>query len=299
VKVIWSREESMAQGRYRPAAAGRFQATLGEDGLPNAFYARVAGRGLFLLGLVDTAYVNGIFPNVQVESQSLPLHILTGPYRGPGYNSFCPMFECFVDELAEKAGVDPLEYRLKLFANYPDKGWTMTLEAAARQAEWGKTLPEGWGQGIAIGNWGMGGRAEAGTTVAVVATVEVRDGNVTIHRLDAAVDTGKYMNADALLYNLQGGLIMGTNMAFLEQMEVTDGAMSSLNYDVYPMIRTGTAPRVINVTLDGMSGNDRFGEIGESPMGPIAPAIANAIYKATGQRVREQPFRLQGYTLAG
>jgi isoquinoline 1-oxidoreductase beta subunit len=294
VKVIWNREEAMRQGRYRPAVAARFRAHLGDDGLPDAFQANVAGKGIFLLGLVDTAYVNGIIPNVQIETVAPPLHILTGPYRGPGYNSFCFFFEVFMDELAEKAGVDPLDYRLKLFANYPDKGWTMTLTEAAKQAEWGKELPEGWGQGIAIGNWGMGGRAEAGTTVAVVATVEVsKDGHLTLHRLDAAVDTGRYMNADALLYNLQGGLIMGSNMSVNEQMEITDGVMSTNNYDVYPMLRIGDAPRVVNITLDGMSGNERFGEIGESPMGPVGPAIANAISKAIGRRIREQPYRLQ------
>jgi isoquinoline 1-oxidoreductase beta subunit len=187
-----------------------------------------------------------------------------------------------------------VDYRLKLFAKYPDKGWTMCLNEVASKAEWGKTLPEGWGQGVAIGNWGMGGKPEAGTTVAVVATVEVtKDGNLRVDQIDAAFDTGRLMNEGALTYNLQGGLIMGTNMSVNEQMEIEEGRVTNVNYDVYPMLRTGDAPKVVNVHLGGLSGADRFGEIGESPMGPIGPAIANAIFKATGKRIREQPYRLQ------
>lgn len=202
--------------------------------------------------------------------------------------------ETFFDECAHAAGMDPMEYRLKMFAKWPDKGWTMCLKEVAAKSGWGKKLPKGWGQGVAIANWGMGGKAEEGTTVAAVATVEVtKNGVLRVDSIDIAFDTGRILNRDAVAAQLEGGVIYGLNMALNEQLTIQNGRIVEGNYHEYPMLRIGDMPRKINVHFGGLSGHSRIFEIGEPPVGVVGPAVGNAIFKATGKRVRTQPFRLQ------
>lgn len=290
VHVIWSREEQFRQGKYRPFVATKMRAGLDASGLPAVMTARQATKGHFPR-LADMPYWQGCVPNVLVDVQELPLHVQTGAYRGPGYNSYVFMVESFIDECAHAAGIDPLEYRLKLLAKWPDAGWTKVLKEAADKAGWGKSLPKGTGQGIAVGNWGMNGKPQAGTTVAVVATVEVsRAGVLTVKQLDAAFDCGRIVNRDAAESLVQGGLIFGLNMALNEEMNLKDGRMVEGNFDQYPVLRMAQTP-IVNVHFGGLSGHDRFAELGEPPAGPVGPAIANAIFAATGKRVRSTPLR--------
>jgi isoquinoline 1-oxidoreductase beta subunit len=293
VQVIWSREEAMRQGRYRDLTAARFKASLGENGLPEALLARVCRPGFELRGIADCAYTNlGTIANVHIESQPFPLHILTGAYRAPTYNSHAFFMESFIDECAAAAGIDPLEYRLRLLANWPDTGWRRCLEEVAAKSGWGGKLPRGQGQGIAISNWDMGGKPRAGTTVAAVATVEVTpEGQLKIPRLDLSFDCGQVLNRDAVLAQLQGGMIFGLNMSLNEELTVQDGRIVEGNFDQYPMLRMADTPRNLNVHFGALSGHERLSEIGEPPVGPIGPAIANAIFRATGKRIRTTPFR--------
>jgi isoquinoline 1-oxidoreductase beta subunit len=295
VQVIWSREESIRQGRLRALMAARLKAGLGPDGLPVAWLAYASGgRGFSMRGLHDGAYAadDGIIPNVHVTSETLQTHILTGPYRGPGFNSTAFFIETFTDECALAAGIDPLEYRLRLYAKWPDPGWIKCLKEVAEKSGWGKPLPRGMGQGIAISNWGMGGKPRAGTTVAAVATVEVsRRGELKIHAMDVAFDTGRIVNRDAIASQMEGGVIFGLNMTLNEGLKIKDGRVVEGNYDEYPMLRMADMPKKINVHFGGLSDHDRFGEIGEPPVGPIGPAVGNAIFRATGKRLRTTPFR--------
>ena len=295
VHVIWSREESIRQGRFRAMIAAKMKAGLGPDGYPVAYLVRHAGKGQGDRVLSDTAYVaSKAIPNVQIESHVLPLHIMTGPYRGPSYNVNAFIMESFIDELAHAAGIDPLEYRLKLLAKWNDPGWAKALRTVAERAGWGKPLPKGQGRGIAIANWGGAGRPEFGTTAAAVATVEVsKDGKLKILQIDATADVGTIANPDAVLSQIQGGTIYGLNMALMEELQFENGAVVSDNYDKYPMLRMVDVPRNIRVHLDGTSGHSRINEIGEPPVGPVGPAIGNAIFQATGKRIRRLPFRSQ------
>jgi isoquinoline 1-oxidoreductase beta subunit len=295
VKVIWSREETTRQGRFRYLQAAKMRTALDATGMPVAFHGRVSGGpGMSVRYFTDGPHASGLIDNVQVESNVIPLHILTGPYRGPGYNSNAFFMETFFDECAHAAGMDPMEYRLKMFAKWPDKGWTMCLKEVAVKSGWGKKLPKGWGQGVAIANWGMGGKAEAGTTVAAVATVEVtKNGVLRVDSIDIAFDTGRILNRDAVAAQLEGGVIYGLNMALNEQLTIQNGRIVEGNYHEYPMLRIGDMPRKINVHFGGLSGHSRIFEIGEPPVGVVGPAVGNAIFKATGKRVRTQPFRLQ------
>ncbi len=293
VQVIWSREETTRQGRYRPIVAARLRAGLGANGMPVAMLGRTAAnKGFFNVGFADNPYAAKLVPNVRIDVHELPLHILTGPYRGPGYNSFAFIVDTFIDECAHAAGADPLDYRIKLLEAWPDKGWTQCLKEVGQQAGWGKPLPKGTAQGVAIANWGnKEGAPETGTTVAVVATVEVTPrGVLKVHTLDVAFDTGQMMNRDAVLTEIQGGTIFGYNMAMNEGLSIKNGRIVEGNFDAYPIVRMGDVPQV-NVHLGGLTGHDRFSEVGEPPVGPVGPAIGNAIFKATGKRLRSMPFR--------
>ncbi|HEY0802397.1 MAG TPA: molybdopterin cofactor-binding domain-containing protein, partial [Steroidobacteraceae bacterium] len=294
VHVIWSREEATRQGRYRAMMAAKLKASLGSDGMPTAFSARASGGpGFSVSGLADTALV-GVIPNVQVDSEVVPFHIKTGPYRGPGYNSNAFMIETFLDECAHAAGIDPLEYRLKLYGKWADIGWTKCLNEVKEKSGWGQPLPKGQGRGVAVANWGMKGKADAGTTVATVAKVEVtKDGKLKILQLDVAFDTGRIMNADAVRVELEGGTLFGLNMTLNEELTIKNSQVVEGNFDTYPMLRMANAPRVIGVHFGGLSDNPRYNEIGEPPAGSIGPAVGNAIFAATGKRIRSTPFRKQ------
>ncbi len=293
VKVIWSREEMMRQGRYRWLTAGKLRAGLGKDGLPEAFHARVCRSGYGIAGLDNIAYVNGLIPNVRIETREFPLHVLWGSYRAPGYNSYAFFTESFIDECAAAADIDPLEYRLKLLEKAPDPGWTKCLREVATRAEWGKPLPRGQAQGIAISNWGNWTTKDpqGGTTVAVVAHVDVsRDGELRVLQLDLAFDCGRVLDTDTVVAQMQGGALFGLNMCLNEALSIENGRIVEGNFDQYPMLRLADVPRV-NVHLGGLTGHERFSEVGEPPVGPIGPAVANAIFRATGKRIRSMPFR--------
>jgi isoquinoline 1-oxidoreductase beta subunit len=292
VHVIWSREEMMRQGRYRNLTAARFKAALNADGLPAAMLVKLC-RQNGELGIKDCAYTSlGTIPHVRVESRTMPLHIHTGAYRAPTYNSNAFFMESFIDECAAVGGIDPLEYRLRLLARWPDSGWKQCLLTVAEKSGWGRKLPDGQAQGIAISNWGMWGRPHAGTTVAVVATVEVTSSNeIRVLELDLAFDCGRVLNRDAVLAQMQGGMIFGMNMALNEELHVLDGRIVEGNFDQYAMMRMADTPRHLRVHFDALSGHDRYSEVGEPPIGPIAPAIANAIFRATGRRPRAMPLR--------
>lgn len=293
VHTIWTREESMRQGRYRAMIGARLEAGLDADGYPVGLVVRNAGKGQGTRVLSDTAYLAGKgIPALQVEQTVLPLHIMTGPYRGPSYNVNTFIMESFIDELASAAGIDPLEYRLKLLEPWEDKGWSKLLRTVAERAGWGRELPRGQGMGLAIANWGSEGRPYYGTTAAAVVRVECSQaGELSILQIDAGCDVGTILNPDAVRAQIQGGSIYGLNMALMEELEIENGVVVSDNYDSYPMLRIGDIPTNLNVHLDATSGHERINEIGEPPVGPIGPAIANAIFRATGQRVRSLPLR--------
>jgi len=299
VHTIWSREESTRQGRYRSMLAGKFKIGLGADGMPTTLLARESGGpGFSVSGLVDTAFPQ-VIPNVHIESQVVPFHILTGPYRGPGYNSNAFMIESLIDECALATGIDPMDYRLKLYGKWGDPGWVKCLKEVREKSGWGQPLPKGQGRGVAIANWAMRGNANAGTTVATVAKVEVsEDGKLKILQVDIAFDTGRIFNAEAVTVELQGGTLFGLNMSMNEGLHIKDGQVVEGNFDTYPMLRMANAPRVINVHFGGLSDFPRYVEIGEPPAGTIGPAVANAIFQASGKRLRSTPFRLHDLSWA-
>ena len=298
VKTIWSREECFQQGRYRTPIVTRFKAILGDDGYPRAVTSKasfVGSRPLFQLtfGYDDMPYfTSGIIPNVHFSSTKLPIHVLNGAYRGPCFNSHVFLVETFIDECAVAAGIDPLEYRLKLVSEW-DKPWTDCLRVAAEKAGWGQPLPKGEGRGIAITCWPQAATHNNGTIMCAVARVKVSNsGALTVEQLDIAFDCGSVANRDAVRAQIEGGSLFSMNMTLNEQMTIKDGAMVERNFDQYPMLRLSDRLPQINVHFDALSGHERFDIIGEAPTGPTGPAIGNAIFQATGKRLRSTPFRI-------
>jgi isoquinoline 1-oxidoreductase beta subunit len=292
VKVIWSREETTRQGTYRTSLAARFKAGLDEQGGLQVLQGETCFSGMSLnIGYTDMAYAAaGGIPNVRLSTSHLPMHIMTGAYRAPCYNAHAFTVETFIDECAVAGDVDPLDFRLKLLADW-DPAWSECLKVAARKAGWGEPLPKGQGRGIAISNWPHSGQKQAGATVCTVAHVEVSpEGELKIHRLDFTFDCGRIVNKDAVLAQLEGGIIFGLNMSLNEGLTIENGAIVEGNFDSYPMLKMGDLPE-IHIHFEALSDHDRFAIIGEAPVGPIGPAIGNAIYQATGKRIRTTPFR--------
>ena len=300
VKVIWSREEMTRQGRYRSLIASRFRAGLDGKGMPLTYKAEACVLGLpstiATLPLAatygDTPYVvSGVIPNVKVSVGTLPIPILTGAYRGPCYNSYAFMVDTFIDECAIAAKVDPLDYRLRLLAGW-DSAWSTCLKVAADKVGWGKPLQKGQGCGIAISSWPLSGQRQAGSIVCAAAKVQVsREGVLMVMQIDIAFDCGRVANRDAVVAQIQGGVIFALNTTLNEEITIKDGAVVEGNFDQYPILRMREIPSKINVHFDALSGHDRFAIIGEAPVGPIGAAVGNAIFRATGKRLRTTPFR--------
>jgi isoquinoline 1-oxidoreductase beta subunit len=298
LKLIWTREECFRQGRYRTPIVSRFRRVLDDaTGLPQAVNGDcvyVGSRPPFQLplGFSDQPYFNsGIIPNVKLTGGSLPVSLLTGAWRGPCYNSHVFNVETFIDECAVAAGFDPLAYRLSLLANW-DASWSDCLRVAADKAGWGKRLPKGEGLGIAISCWPVASARRNGSVVATVERVAVSAASeVKVRQIDVAFDCGSVANPDAVRAQVEGGTVYGLNAVLNERLGMKDGAIVEGNFDEYPIIRIADMP-ILNVHFDALSGHERMAIIGEAPTGPIQPAVGNAIFAATGKRVRQTPVRM-------
>jgi isoquinoline 1-oxidoreductase beta subunit len=297
VKTIWSREEGFRQGRFRTPILTRMRAVLSDTtGLPEA----VTGDAVYVgtrpafqlpLGFSDQPYFNsGAIPNVRLTSASMPVNVLNGAFRGPCYNSFAFMVESFIDECAHAAGSDPLAYRLKLLASW-DKGWSDCLRLAADKIGWGAKLPKGEGLGIAISCWPMAMLRNNGTVVATAARVAVSpQGELAIKQLEVAFDCGRVANPDAVRAQVEGATLYGLNNALNEELTFNAGVAVETNFDQYLVGRMADVPPV-GVHFGALSGHERMEIIGEAPTGPVQPAVSNAIFAATGKRLRTTPLR--------
>ena len=210
--------------------------------------------------------------------------IPTGAWRGLGLMANTFALESFIDELAHAADVDPLQFRL---AHLPDDALGQrigaVLEAAAERAGWGKRRPEGWAQGIACAT-------DGGTVVAEVAEISLAEdsGRIRVHRVVAAVDCGRTINPDGATAQIEGCIVMGTSAALLEEITVKDGRVQAAYFDSYPLVRMAEAPDVDTILLEAPDGKPRG--LGEPPIGPIAPAIGNALFALSGVRLRRLPM---------
>jgi isoquinoline 1-oxidoreductase beta subunit len=295
VKLVWTREEEMRQGRYRTQAAIRFKAGFTADGKAIALDMRnSAGSsnpanvkdGLdpqTMQGLINTAYK---LPNYRVVSILKNTHVPLGPWRAPGHSQNVFFMESFVDEMAYAAGKDPVAFRRELLAHRDD--FQQVIDLLVEKGDWGKPLPRGRGRGVAV-------HESYDSIVGMIAEVAVTNGVVKVERVVIACDCGTVVNPRGVETQLEGGMIYGLSAALFGEITVKDGRIEQGNFDTYPVVRFKDAPKT-EVYISPTPGK-RWGGIGEPGATMIQPAVTNAIFAATGKRLRSLPIR--GQDLSG
>jgi isoquinoline 1-oxidoreductase beta subunit len=292
VKVVWTREEDIQHDMYRPYFFDRLSAGLDEKGMPVAWNHRFAGSSIIARWL-PPGFNNGLdpdttegaidlvydLPNMHVEYLRVePPGIPTAFWRsvGPSHNVF--VTESFMDELAAAAKQDPVAYRLALIDKTPRAKAVLAL--AAEKAGWGQPLPPRVGRGVSV-------QFAFATYMAQVAEVEVsKDGAVRVRRVVCAVDCGTVVNPDTVQAQIQSAIMFGTTAALYGEITVKDGRVEQANFDTYQILRINEAP-AIEVYI--VKSSEPPGGMGEAGTSAIVPAVANAIFAATGKRLRKLP----------
>jgi len=293
VKVVWTREEDVQHDMYRPYYYDKLSAALNDKGMPVAWSHRIVGSSIiarFIPGAIkpgepDPDAVEGAaetiydIPNRHVDYvRHEPPGIPTAFWRGVGPTHNIYVVESFIDELANKAGKDPLEYRRALLGKSPRALAVMNL--AAEKAGWGKPMPAGSGRGISV-------QFAFGSYVSQVAEVAVdKDGSVRVQRVVCVVDCGYTVNPDTVRAQMEGGIIFGITAVLYGQITLENGRVQQSNFHNYRMLRMNEAP-LVEVYL--LPSAEAPGGIGEPGTSALAPAVLNAIHAATGKRLRKLP----------
>jgi isoquinoline 1-oxidoreductase beta subunit len=296
IKLVWSREEDMQHGAYHPTTMCKMTGGLDKDGNLVGLQVRISGQSI-LASLAPQSLQNGMdpatfqgfmpsgpeaafgynVPNLLVDHAMRNPHLTAGFWRGVNVNQNAVYMESFMDELAEAAGKDPLEFRLKLLK----PKYAAVLKAACDKAGYGKPLPEGHFHGIAQV---MGyGSYVAGVSEASVS----KDGTLKIHKITAATDPGYAVNPWLIERQVAGSFVYGLSAALYGEITVKDGVVEQTNFDSYNVMRIDEMPEVEIVIV---SSGGFWGGVGEPTIAVAAPSVLNAIYKATGKRVRSLPL---------
>ncbi len=288
VKVIWAREEDIAQDKQRPPNVTRLTAALRADGLPYAWTTRslwFTQDGIERVGpaTADYAISNMPYqvPNRRHERINAKSHIPVATHRAPGTNQHGFMTECFVDEVALAGGIDPLEWRLRMTQGMDD--WQLVLRTLKEKAGFRTDLPKGQGMGVAIVE-------DHGSICAACATVRVsQEGELAVEKVVIVIDSGHVINPHNAAEQLEGGVCWELSHAWFGGLELREGRFVNTNFDGYPLLRMPQMPDVeVHFAL---SGGSKWGGVGEPAGPPVPPAVANAIYCATGKRIRSTPFK--------
>jgi isoquinoline 1-oxidoreductase subunit beta len=275
VKLIWSREEEVRQGAYRPQVAARLQGAVGSDGKIAAWtsdYAQFADAGA-------EAKVPYTIPQVEARHHEYISNQVDAYWRSVNASQHGFFNECFIDELAAAAGRDPYDFRR---ANLPAGSRHLAvLDAAAKRAGWGTPLPEGTARGIALVE-------SFGTIVAQVIEASFgSNGRPKVHKVTAVVDCGTTVNPRNAEAQVQGGIVMGLSAAIGEAITIEKGAVIQSNFDSYKILGLAETPPVIDVHF--IESGATMGGLGEPGLPPVAPALANALFAITGKRIRQLP----------
>ena len=299
VKVVWTREDDIHGGYYRPMWVSRLRASLGKDGKPAAWAHTIVGQSIIagtpfepmmvkngvddtsVEGAADAPYLAAVPAHrVDLHSPKSPIPVLW--WRSVGHSHTGFVVESFVDELAHAAKKDPLEYRRALLP--ADSRERRALDLAAAKFGWGKPLPKGHAAGLAV-------HQSFGSYVAQIAEVSVDAKNkaIKVHRVVCAIDCGPVVNPLTVEAQMQSGIAYGLSAALHGEITFKDGKVQQNNFNDYPVLRLNEMPKV---EVHIVPSTDKMGGVGEPGVPPIAPAIANALFAASGQRLRQLPLRI-------
>jgi isoquinoline 1-oxidoreductase beta subunit len=297
VKLVWSREEDIARAFYRPMALARLTAGLDAAGMPSAWHVRIAGISLLasvipeMNAVIDRNFLQNFLedmpydiPNYQVDYAVRSTHVPVGIWRSIYYSQNAFFKESFIDEMAHAGGQDPYRFRRRLLKGKPKH--LAVLDAAAIRARWEQPPAPGIFRGIALN--------EACESIcAQVVEASVSDaGAVRVHRVISAIDCGHVVNPLTVELQTQSAIVFALTAALYGEITIADGGVQQSNFHDYEMLRMADMPRVETVMVpSGDSGGDAWGGIGEPPVAPLAPALCNAIFAATGRRVRSLPLK--------
>jgi isoquinoline 1-oxidoreductase beta subunit len=292
VKVIWTREDDMKGGYYRPTWHDRIAAGLDQKGNLIAWRHTIVGQSILSgtpfdpKAAVDPASVEGAkeipydIPNILVDLHTPKIGVPVQWWRSVGHSHTAFVVESFIDEVAHEVGKDSYAFRRNLLAKHPRHYGVLKL--AAEKAGWGKPLPKDRERGIAV-------HESFGSFVAQVAEVSVSTkGEVHVHRVVCAIDCGKIVNPDTIKAQMESGIVFGLSAALYGQITLQNGRVEQSNFHDYPLLRLNEMP-LVEVHI--VSSKEKPGGVGEPGVPPIAPAVANAIFAATGKRIRHLPIR--------
>ena len=296
VKLVWSREDDMQAGYYRPAYVHKLSATLDGSGKPSAIQIRVAGQSIMagtsmaammITNGIDNTSIEGLsdmsydIPERQVELHSPEVGVPVQWWRSVGHTHTAFSKEVFIDALARKAGADPVAYRLDLLQNNPRE--TAVLKLAAEKAGWGtKELPAGWGRGVAV-------HTSFGSTVAEIVDVSVQGNTFKVERVVAAIDCGIAVNPNIVRAQVESAIAYGLSAALADEVTLTDGLVDQTNFHTYRVLRMNAMPEVETHIV---ASNNAPSGVGEPGTPPIAPAVANALAAITGRTFTRLPLTL-------
>jgi isoquinoline 1-oxidoreductase beta subunit len=275
IKLVWSREEDMRHDHYRQASISRFRAGLDADGGPVAWHNHYVNKH----DPKEAPHIPYAVENQKIVYSDSGTHVPWGFWRSVDHSLHAFFTESFIDEVAVAAGRDPYEYRHDLLNDAPR--FQAVLDLAAEKAGWGQPLAENFGRGIAL-------HQSFDTIVAQVVEVEVTNGNARAHRVICAVDAGFAIHPDGLKAQMESGIAYGLTAALYGEISIRRGAVAESNFHDYPMLRMDAAPAIETYIINSGS---KIGGAGEPGTPAIGPALANAIFDATGLRIRELPVR--------
>lgn len=277
IQLIWTRQDDLQHDRYRPAHCALLKAGFDRRGKPESWFLRVAGSALALDG-IDVPYD---LPNMREEHVKVASALPTGPWRSVGASQNAFVVECFIDEMAYAAAEDPLAFRLEHLQHSPRH--QAVLELAAARAGWGNSLPAGHYHGLAV-------YRSFHSWVAMVAEVSISsDNRILVHRMTSAIDCGMTINPDTVRAQLEGAVAFGLSAALKEAIRVERGAVQQSSFADYPILTFSEMP---HVDVHIVPTEAPPGGVGEPGVPPVAPAVANAVFAATGHRLRTLPLCL-------